>query len=723
MNTYKQYIKVEAPYFNLSEFLVFPIAPILVSMILAYFSLLFLGFTFTCLFIGVGVLFINAIYHGLKRATPNGNNYGRSTGMPGFLVLLSLLPSYLAILSILTIANVGVYLIVQYQKTAVFNHTVFYIWASIMFGLPIFYYVFRYTKYYYLVYSQALNYTEISLHIKFDPEFLIKIDEIHFINCTKKRIAKCTFKKGREFESQKTLASLNITERNRILYSPAFNERMSVPVNTSLVRIAYYSISEDLYYQDEIVFPYKQLIFEQNRYPLNKSKILRGKTTNPLSINFHEKGEIKIFSGTKLLLQKKLKTNFEKTENNNEYYEIMTSSEKKEAFSTLLLDNQTRERIQIREKIKETLFNWTLHLDLSHNHLVCIYDCNNNESLRNRFDAAKTEHYIFQNSLPKEMLFYCDAFDRTKWLEIAIDTEKLYEIICKNKSSTFELLLTVNIEDGTIALTLKIEDQSIEFDFWQKDIFKETLLEIQNKIKEKKKSFERNSIYKDIYELMQKKEYSKAEELCNKAIAENPTESMLYFYKVRLLFYLHGKKVCYDKEAYFIQKTSHDSSALAHIYNCYGCMLDDDLEYKASLPYFEKANRLVPEMAIYVANKAEIHYKLKNRKKAISFAKEAQEKGDNSKIVQEILMNKGKINEVDFLETQLGRLAVMYRSESDENATKNIIAHYHKIFYKMVKIEKEIFALDPDAELPDNVMPKEYIDFFINKNQYTKEVE
>lgn len=713
---YKQYERIDEPYFSISENIFFPLGVLLATMVITYFSLYFVGFPFTCFLYLVGSLFINALFHGLKNATPNGNNYnGRSTGISGSLVLLSLLPSYLAILSVLTIANVGTYLIVQYQKTAVFNDLAFYIWLFVVFGLPILYYAFKYAKYNYLLYSQAISYTEISIRIKHDPEFLIKIDKIHFINCTKKRIAKCTFKKDIEFESQKTLESLSIFERNKILFSPAFIERMYVPINTNFVKIAYYSISEATYYIDEIVFPYNQLLFEQNKYPLNKSKILRGKKTEPLSINFYEKGEIKIFSGTKLLVEKTLKKDNLKVKSNNEYIEIMKSSENKDAFSTLLLDNETRERIKTRQEIRETLYDWTLHLDLSHNHLICVYDSNNNESLREKFTDLKIKQPILQTSLPREFLFYSDAFNRTKWLEIAIDTEKLYEIIGKNKSTTFELFLTVNVEDGTIALNLKIEDQSIEFDFWQKNIHVVSLLEIQNKIKDKKKTIDRNNVYNNIYELMQKKEYSRAEELCNKTIKENPTDGMLYFYEARLLFYIHGKKICYDKEAYFIEKTSHDPRALAHIYNNFGCMLDEDLKYKESLSYFEKANELVPEMAIYVANKAEIHYKLKHPKEAISFAEEAQKKGDTSNIVQEILKNKGEINEVDFLETQLGRLSMMYRSESTENATKKIIEHYHETYYKMVKLNKGIIALDPDAELPDYLMPKEYVEYWLNK--------
>ncbi|NHN26636.1 hypothetical protein FIA58_013200 [Flavobacterium jejuense] len=629
MNSYKQYKKIEPPYLSY-EYLFFPVLPLLLIAVLSYISLYFFGLTFTSLLYVIGVLFMNAFYHALKHATPNGGGY-KSTS------IASLLPSYFFILFLLFFTNIGTYLFVIYQETNIFHATIFYIWLFIVLGFPIIYYAFKFATYYQLIYSQALQFTNVCIKINYDPEFLIKIDEIHFINYTKKRIAKYTLKKNREFESQKTLESLNIAKRNEILFSPAFSERMYVPVNTNLVKIAYYSISEDTYYQDEIVFPYDQLIFEENKYPLNKSKILRGKKTEPLSITIHENGKIKIFTGSELLLETTLKKDNLKTENSSEYKEIIEPYQNRKTSSTLLLDNETRERIKTRQEIREKPFNWTLNLNLSHNHLICVYDCNNKESLRSRFTDIETKQSILQNSLPRKILFYCDTFNRTKWLEIAIDTEKLYKILNEKKCTYFEINLTIDIQDSLILLELKIDNQFIEFPYWEKTIIHDSLLDIQLKIKEKKKIEQKNVVYSKIYELMQKKEYSKAEELCKKSIKENPTDGMLYFYEARLLFYIHGKKACYDKEAYFIERTSHDTKALAHIYNNYGCLLDEDLDYKKALSYFEKANELAPEMAIYVANKAEIHYKLKNRKKAISFAKEAQEKGDTSEIVKEIL--------------------------------------------------------------------------------------
>lgn len=632
---YKQYERINQPYFNISENIVLPLGVLLATMIITYFSLYFVSFPFTCFLYIVGSLFINLLFHGLKNFSPNGNNTNRTS-------FISLLSSYLIILFLLCFLNIGTYLLVKYQETNTFHATIFFIWLFIVLGIPLSYYLLKYANYYQLIRSQALAFTKVHIQINYDPEFLIQIEEFHFINSTKKKIAKFPLKNRKDLDSLNTIASLDISTRNNLLFSPVFSETLPIPVKTNLVQIGYYSISEDTFFQDEIPFPFDQLHFEENKYPINQSKILRGKKTEPLSITILEKGTIKIFTGSKLLVETSLKKDNLKTKNTSEYKEIIEPYQNRKVSSTLLLDNETRERIKTRQEIREKPFNWTLHLNLSHNHLICVYDCNNKESLRKRFTDLNIKQPILQTNLPKKILLYSDAFDRTKWLEIAIDTEKLYIILVQHNATTFEIFLTVNIEDATVTLNLKIEEQFIEFNSWKKNIHKESLLDIQKKIKEKKDRNYKNSLWNEINVLMQNKEFIQALEKCKKAIQENPEDGMLYFYEARLLFYMNGTEACFAKEDYFMKKTKNDTFAHAHMHNNFGCMLDQVLKYKEALSYFEKANELVPEMAIYVANKAEIHYKLKNRKEAISFAKEAQEKGDTSEIVKEILKNNGK---------------------------------------------------------------------------------
>ena len=66
---------------------------------------------------------------------------------------------------------------------------------------------------------------------------------------------------------------------------------------------------------------------------------------------------------------------------------------------------------------------------------------------------------------------------------------------------------------------------------------------------------------------------------------------------------------------------------------------------------------------------------------------------------------------IDDLEIQLGRHANDYRAApagSDED--RKIVAQYHKTFKEWARLLGEIRGLDPDAELPDRDMPKEYLD-------------
>jgi len=66
------------------------------------------------------------------------------------------------------------------------------------------------------------------------------------------------------------------------------------------------------------------------------------------------------------------------------------------------------------------------------------------------------------------------------------------------------------------------------------------------------------------------------------------------------------------------------------------------------------------------------------------------------------------------LKIQLGTWAERYRaaamgSKDDIDA----IAGYHKTFAELLRINGDIIALDPDAELPDHDMPRVYVDFWL----------
>lgn len=67
------------------------------------------------------------------------------------------------------------------------------------------------------------------------------------------------------------------------------------------------------------------------------------------------------------------------------------------------------------------------------------------------------------------------------------------------------------------------------------------------------------------------------------------------------------------------------------------------------------------------------------------------------------------------LQLSLGACAMEYRSTGENSpASDKAIADYHGIYRELVRISGEILALDPDAELPDELMPADYVQFWLN---------
>ena len=68
---------------------------------------------------------------------------------------------------------------------------------------------------------------------------------------------------------------------------------------------------------------------------------------------------------------------------------------------------------------------------------------------------------------------------------------------------------------------------------------------------------------------------------------------------------------------------------------------------------------------------------------------------------------------IDDLQIELGYCAERYRSVATGSKDDvESIAEYHKTFAELLRINGKIIALDPDAELPDAEMPKDYVDFW-----------
>ncbi|WP_299433359.1 hypothetical protein [uncultured Aquimarina sp.] len=69
---------------------------------------------------------------------------------------------------------------------------------------------------------------------------------------------------------------------------------------------------------------------------------------------------------------------------------------------------------------------------------------------------------------------------------------------------------------------------------------------------------------------------------------------------------------------------------------------------------------------------------------------------------------------IDDLQIQLGYCAERYRAAPDGTEEHRAsIREYHRVFKELISITGTIIGLDPDSELPDMDMPKDYVDFWL----------
>lgn len=140
---------------------------------------------------------------------------------------------------------------------------------------------------------------------------------------------------------------------------------------------------------------------------------------------------------------------------------------------------------------------------------------------------------------------------------------------------------------------------------------------------------------------LKNQDWDLAEQKADAVLLLDSTMGQVYFLKARLLWLREGIPAYLAQQETFVEKASHDAVALARLYNLTGCALDVEKRYEEALPYFKKAALTHPQEPMYVANVAEIYYKLQMPKEALKHAKAAQASGNKGGIVEEIIKNSG----------------------------------------------------------------------------------
>ena len=67
-------------------------------------------------------------------------------------------------------------------------------------------------------------------------------------------------------------------------------------------------------------------------------------------------------------------------------------------------------------------------------------------------------------------------------------------------------------------------------------------------------------------------------------------------------------------------------------------------------------------------------------------------------------------NKLSKLEDKLGQLAMEYRSAESTDTQRQAVAQYHKVMNEMYALDDDWLGPDPDSCLPEDLMPKSYLE-------------
>ncbi|ABQ06329.1 tetratricopeptide repeat protein [Flavobacterium johnsoniae] len=634
MKTYRSYKKVDPVYFSGEIF--FPVGLLCAATLISYVLLYFIGLGFA-VFFNAALAWCGYFYF---------YYYGRSRAG----ITLEFLTGVFLLTAFLLFADYGVYALVQYQKTALFNGLYFSIWLTILLGTPIVYYTYYFGSHYYAKVRLANTYLKASFSVYHDREHLMYIDSIAFINSGKHLISDIEVENNIPFYSDQELAEMEISSKYYHLQQSAFSGLIHIPFDTDRFEISWYSIIEDQYYKINIPFPFNKLKLEEEKYPLNESKNIRGQKIKRTYLHIYLNGGFKLYNDDKVLLDFSTNkpTEISEEEKNEKIITHQLSHKyynNKEHFSQLIESIRKSNNIQERFELKDKSVIWNLEFSgLDENHYLEITDIN----FRN-YKIEKAAAEISPRYLPKKITFVYRGSYLFPWLKLHINTQKLNQFIEQVLPDDFEnrVLFSLDFKDSNpkdLVFTISSNAKKVLFKDWEIEIDEYRKKEMDEELLEKRMDNTKRTLLKEGWDFVFAKNYKAAQKNCEALQVIDPQYASAYFLEARILWYTKGFETCYSKRDYFIAKTEHEPPVNALIYNNYGCILDRELRYEESLPYFEKAIEINPKEPIFVCNLGEMYYKLKDPAKALKEARKAKMMGYESDMLSEILMNKGIID-------------------------------------------------------------------------------
>ncbi|PWB26435.1 hypothetical protein DCO46_06150 [Flavobacterium sp. HTF] len=635
MKNYTSYKRIDPVYFSGEAF--FPVGLLLVAALISY-GLLYVFGIITAIFFNVIIAWCGYFYI---------YYYGKSLTY----ITLEFLAGVLGITALLLFVDYGVYALVRYQKTGLFNGLYFGIWIIILFGSPFAHYGYKISINYLARVRLAQTYFNTPFSVYHDRELLTYIDSITFINSSKHRISDIQVKNDVPFYSDKELDEMETRSKYNHLQQSAFSSLIHIPFNSDRFEMKWYSIVEDKYFSINVPFLNEKLVLEQEKYPYDESEALRGKKSKRMQLHLYQNGGFKLYTEDIVLLDfsanntveisaEEKEERIKKHRRSHKYYDD------EERFSALIEKLKKSDTIRERFELQNKKQVWNLKFSgLDERNYIEFYDTSFNSYKKIEKEAIAEPELRF---LPTKIVFVYRGSSLFPWLKLHIDVQKLNQVIKENKSENENdpVLFSLDFHNESeieMVFNVVVNGKKIFFGDWEIEIDERWKKEIEEEQADKKEDDLKRKLLQEGWDFVFAKDYDSAQKKCDALLEIDPRFGFAYFLEARLVWYTKGFDACYAKKDYFITKTQHEPAALAHIYNSFGCILDLELRYEEALGYFEKAVEINPKEPIYVCNLGEIFYKLHHPKKALEQARKAKIMGYASAMLNEIIENKGKI--------------------------------------------------------------------------------
>lgn len=552
--------------------------------------------------------------------------------------------------------SLGIFQLVQFSQTGVLNGVVFYPWLAIILGGPAVYFLPPRVKHYLQLRDQAKNCIESYLLVKHDYNLPICVDELRFVDGVKNReleiyVSNYKDEDSRDEDEEYSSLSQRIDHATRAIYY----EKSFIPARADRLFMSWYSVLEDKYYQGEFPFSFEGFEMRTAKYDdagnVRLWDHLHRQDAGVVKISIHPNGNVYLYRYSDMLIcytalnvrsisDGKRESLMQHFRPYGKYTTAMVSELKaadKELAASQLMPRGVAQR---------RAWNWCMRFEgLDENNKLDIDDaglCS--------YRCTLEEISIYANRpIPEKIeIMYRSHRGLLGWLFIYLDVESLHrsiqQLTASNNTIPVEFVVTVeDSHNNTIRFLINANGQSATFGDWETTVNEEKKRETRKLGKEARQKKQQYELLDSAWVDFKKGDYQAVEEKCNTILSRKPEVPQVYFLQAHMLWRKEGAAAYLAKIDDFIEKAGEDKHALSRLYNSKGCVLDELKRYAEALPFFEKAASIDPEEGIYLANIAELNYKLGNQKEALSYVQKARKKNFDSDMMGDILKNNGII--------------------------------------------------------------------------------